>query len=347
MSYSEHIIPGNITDGRIDLKFVKTVVVSKPECITQIVNGITEEKNLSSYVQSVLRFPFNIFDYFSVAPTTSTSVKVAGKTINFTDSATENQFEPQLSLLLFTVADFYVRPNTTSPYFEFLNYKTIIELYLPYYGVVKLDPIKYMYKYVKVQYSVDIMTGDCTIYISVSNDMNDYTVTEAYQCNLGLTVPYSTSNLADIKNQQKFETISGAIAVGGGLVSLGAGIATGNVLGIAGGAGAIAGGATKIAQTQETLHPTASNYTGSGFSNLRCPRNCILTIYYPEVVIPSNYGHIYGHPYRRYVPLSEMHGYIEMGEFHTDGLFNDAYDADIDEIKTLLQSGIILPNLGE
>lgn len=347
MSYSTTIIPGNITEGRLDLKFSKAVVVSKPECITQIVNGVTDEKDLSSYVQSVIRFPFNIFDYFTVTPTTFGSVVVAGKTITFNDTSTERAFNPQLTLFLFTVADFYVRPNTTYPYFEFLNYKTIIELYLPYYGVVKLDPIKYMYKYVKVQYSVDIMTGDCTIYLSISNDMNDYTITEAYQCNLGLTVPYSTSNLADIKNQQKFETISGAIAVGGGLVGLGVGLATGNVLGVAGGAGAIAGGATKIAQTQQTLHPSASTYNGSGFSNLRCPRNCILTIYYPEVVIPSNYGHIYGHPYRRYVPLSEMHGYIEMGEFHTDGLFSTAYDADIEEIKALLQSGVILPNAGE
>lgn len=347
MSSSTHIVPGAVYDGRIDLKFAKVVAVSEPECITQIINGITDEKDLSSYVQSVIRFPFNIFSYFDIAPTTYGSVKVAGKTITFTNTATERQFEPGSPLFLFTVADFYVRPNTTYPYFQFLNYKTEIELFLPYYGIVKLDPKKYMYKYVKVQYSVDIMTGDCTIYLSISNEMIDYVMTEAYQCNLGLAVPYSTSNLADIKNQQKFETISGAIAVGGGLVGLGVGLATGNVLGVAGGAGAIAGGATKIAQTQQTLHPSASNYSGSGFSNLRCPRNCILTIYYPEVVIPSNYGHIYGHPYRRYVPLSEMHGYIEMGEFHTDGSFSTAYDADIAEIKVLMQSGVILPNAGE
>lgn len=59
-----------------------------------------------------------------------------------------------------------------------LDKMTTITLYLPFCGTLSLDPEKYMGRYVNVEYAIDLLSGNCSAFVSIIADNGNKCITD-------------------------------------------------------------------------------------------------------------------------------------------------------------------------
>lgn len=200
---------------------------------------------------------------------------------------------------------------------------TSLHLYLPFIGVVELDPNEFMNGSITVTYHVDVYTGSCLAEVKAtrSADMPNATILYTFTGNASQELPLSSSNF------------SGAIS---SLVSLAtAGIA------VASGGGLIAAGATASAihsLTHEMIHINRSGNLSSnaGIMGSRIP---YLIIGMRHGYDANAYNELYGYPANKTVYIGNCKGFtrVKAGRLRTK-----ATEAEKKEIMQLLEKGVIL-----
>lgn len=114
--------------------------------------------------------------------------------------------------------------------YDFLNYQTTIEMFLPYYGTVNLNPHDVYGKTIRVKYIVNFSTGTATIVIFEKLSENEDRVISTFETTIGVQYPLGGPIASEsfVKNAVSLAGIAiGAVAGGAVGIASGAGASTG------------------------------------------------------------------------------------------------------------------------
>ena len=194
--------------------------------------------------------------------------------------------------------------KVTKKYNSFLDYApyTKVTIHLPYIGFCELDTNIVMGHTITVTYLVDLITGACKALITMTRDDNKKQVYYEYNGQMGIDVPLSASNRAQVESSY----ISAGIGLAVSAATLGASV------GAMGGAGMTEGisnmmvtnqiGASARASTASVLDSAKSVYhyesTSAGSPNVtsasNANRSCYILIDRPTIDMPDTFNHTHG-----------------------------------------------------
>lgn len=240
---------------------------------------------------------------------------------------------------------------------NYLDYQTKIVLYIPFCGMINLDPSVWIGQTVNVYMAVDYITGSCTAYLIRDSDKVIYATAEG---NCSVDLPVTGLQAATIESQllrSKSSLDSSKLMIGAKILG---GVTAFAIAATTGGAGAAAapaviGGVTTIASTisdaykinqlNYDLHHTEAPVQQIGSSS---PLNawsgeleCRLYVYYPVVdpdVDDTTYAHSIGN-------ATVQQGTI--GSFGSSGDYAVFTNADLSDInctdseKTMINNALI------
>lgn len=209
-------------------------------------------------------------------------------------------------------------------YGNFLDYApySSYSLYIPFCGVVNLNPNIFLDHYVSVRMVVDVTTGKCTAIVYVGSD-NEYGVPIQYVDGMiGVEIPITAENMGKL-GAAVLEAVGNTAA---------AAVSTG----VAGGAFAAVGGALDV-----MFADVAPQKTGavSASGSLSMPIKMYVSVSSPRPVIPDDYGHSKGYACDITTSLSAQSGFTICYNVDTSTI-SGATDPEREQIKTLLESGV-------
>lgn len=211
-------------------------------------------------------------------------------------------------------------------YNNFLDYApySSYSLYIPFCGVINLNPNIFLDHYVSVRMVIDITTGKCTAIIYVGSE-GDYGIPIQYVDGMiGVEIPVTAENMGKL-GAAVLEAVGNTAA---------AAVSTG----VAGAAFAAVGGAIDVMFTDIAPQKTG-NISASG--SLSMPIKLYLAVSSPTIILPDNYGHTHGYCCDIMSTVNTQNGYTVCYNVDTSSI-SGATDAERTEIKTLLEGGIFI-----
>lgn len=244
---------------------------------------------------------------------------------------------------------------------------TRVSLFLPYVGMVSLNTDEVMGHTLSIKYNIDIVTGGCVAMVLVDSD-----VMYQFSGHCAITMPLTGADFTGIagalmQTVKAAATIgaaaSGNMAVAGGLAGMPVKQSTNNIKTTArnpdtgrqittgtfsetesteAAFGSIVGktSANTVSSIMGSKPEIAHTGTFSGNTGYLGVRRPYLIIERPNLCNPANYGKFNGYPSMQSVSLGAISGYTEVQQIQLTGL--PATNPELDEIHTLLKSGVIL-----
>ena len=269
------------------------------ELTTNMMTGIYN--NLIDNVQSIRLMPFSGSDLGAISLVNGISCGW------WTHTANVNKLTPDKSI---KTAGSYELKKSFNGWADYSPY-TSIELYLPYLGWMELDTNLFMGHTIKVEYTLDVLCGVITYYISC-----DKTFVMTKSAKVACDIPISLTSGIDV-----FSDIAKNV---GGAVS---NVANARPIGL------VSGGA------QVTTPKLVGDATESG--KLWMPTKCAIRITRPAYTRASNYASRYGYPCYGSYKLSELSGFTVIENYkshYTKGIKKEEEDM----IKSMMESGVYL-----
>ena len=315
-------------------------------------NAIMKDSSIASYVLSFVYYPFDVttISQKSSSGTYSYVIVNDGKLTDYQDGTFETSGSTQGHMITSAyditnmgyaiIADFTIPDGTTFKDYEPVSY---YELWIPFVGWVKLNPVDILGKRIIVYYAIDIGSGMATAYVKQwSADSPLYSAS----CQVGSRLPINTTNEEQLTRQKQNNVLNLAVGLIGAGVSGGIG-ALGNPLALVGGALSGTKAISSFVNTNNMMFELAHTSLFSSETSLYGNINkVILRVRYRNVSIvgsESIYAHIQGKPLNRYTSLLNITGYTEIPELHyKSSTFTYITKTEIDEIVSLAKNGIIL-----
>lgn len=198
-----------------------------------------------------------------------------------------------------------------------------IQLYLPFIGIVEVDPDEFMNGSMKIVYSIDIYTGSCLakIFASRSPDMPTDTLIYTYTGVAAQRLPLTSSNFSGALNS--------IIGAAGGIAK---GVATGGAVGII-------NGVTSVGHSlsHEMVHVAHSSELSSN-AGIMAPREPFLIITRRKSYDANSYNQLYGYPTNKTVFLGNCSGFTRIKACL---LKSSATELEKSELIKLLKTGVI------
>lgn len=285
-----------------------------------------------SCVSSCIYFPFDISSIFDVVPVNfvgfgSYQHDVTGYGIN---RVSWNKGVKDLG-------ETFIRPTFNN----FLDFAAVeIYCFLPYIGFVSLQTDKYMGKTLKIQYAVDIHSGECCAMLFANGTLMD-----SYDGQIGIMNPITSEDLSGYAQAQisGIKSALGSVAGGGisGAMAGSKGGAYGAIAGAVVGSGLGAVNAGMTAYGLMNMKPqlfSSGGYSGALGANL--PQYAFLVFAIHETEEPANLVVTHGKPSNRSGNVGSFSGFLSVNSVN---LFcGDATDEEKQEILSMLYSGIII-----
>lgn len=231
----------------------------------------------------------------------------------------------------------YIRPTFNN----FLDFEAVdIYLFLPYIGFVQLQPEKYTGKTLKIQYAIDIHSGECCAMLFANGTLMD-----TYDGQCGIQQPITSEDLSGYLQAQLtgIKSAAGNI-LGGGISGAMAGAKGGMYGAIAGAAVGSGLGAASAAVTAYGLsHMKPQLFSSGGYSGAlgaNLPQYAFLIFAIHETEEPANLIQTYGKPSNKSGNVGNFSGFLSVNSVN---LFcGDATDEEKQEILSMLHSGVII-----
>lgn len=224
-------------------------------------------------------------------------------------------------------SQYYSTPEYTKTideyYGSFIDYtpNTKIMLYLPFIGFTEISADDAMAGAISIKYNIDLMTGDCVAFVRIRSKYTN-SVMYQYRGNCAAQIPLTGRDFSQI--------ISAGLTAA---ANIGLTAATG---------GALAPTAIKsvlsVAASKPNLERGGS--IGGNASHLTGYTPYLLFMR-PAASHPKSYEKYKGRPSNITETLANLTGYTEVDELITSG-FSRASQSEVEEIKSLLSSGIYL-----
>lgn len=237
----------------------------------------------------------------------------------------------------FVVADFKM-PNPTS----FLDYEPFsqYELYIPFYGWLKLDIDLVKDARLLVYYSSNRDDGSATVYVF---DWTNNKIIFSSPCQLGIRLSITYTNQQELTAQKNAVGLNLAVGLVSSALSIGMGVAKGSPISVAKGTIAGASAITSAINAYSLMFPKASASFGDSTTALYTPLQVRLRTIKTINNVSSHMAQFrskYGSPLRDTRVLNQLTGFTVVGEIHLENI--NAYKREKDEIERLLKLGVIL-----
>ena len=212
--------------------------------------------------------------------------------------------------------------NVREYYGNVLDYAplTEISLFLPFIGIVKLDPADVMRGAVSVKYRVDVITGACLAEVRVNRDTFN-PVMYTYAGSAIVSYPISSGSYAS--------AVTGALSIAAGVAGT---IASGGAL-----APALIGGALGATHLHANVQHSGSF---SGCAGAMGGKKPYLIRSRPQSATPYGFETIQGKPAARKVKLSSCDGITKVDSVDLKGI--TATETELRMIEAALKQGVIV-----
>ena len=313
--------------------------------ILKILNSLVDktigDDKLASYIISLIAFPVSGNELITEVKAPSklllkdddTSITVEQDDVNYPTSGT---IEP------FIANEFTILPK----YNNFLDYEpyTTYEIYLPFYGWLKLNSYQILNEHLVVTYIPQVDSEQCSIIIGKGDIINGCKeVIAEVTCQLGIQIPINSTNLGQINREKGANILNSIVGSLSGVAMAGVGVATGNPLMAVAGGATLIGSVTSGISKDMTMQPEAQSKTGSSYDGALGDRIFKLRVTYPKIAVDSlpQYAKFIGRPLQKNVLLSSLTGYTVVGGVHIENL-GTATDNEKTDIENKLRKGVII-----
>lgn len=223
-----------------------------------------------------------------------------------------------------------VLPEGATP--TFIDYSGTVLVYLPFIGYKEIPLEICMNKFLRIQYNIDIVSGECqvTLYTSSSNSAdlttNYGTPFVKYSGSIAVDIPLTSSNRSNIESAM-LQNVMGAGASA--------------VMGNAGGVLSNAGGFVNNALFGQVHYETKGVPTPScELLDKFIPFLVYIRPHYQNTDnFRSNYGHSIGYKCNNVYTIGSLKGFTKVYDFDTDGI--KGTEEEKQELKRIMESGFI------
>lgn len=231
-----------------------------------------------------------------------------------------NELPSNYSPIKVIKSDFEITPRF-SGLLKWLNYSpfTNIQMFLPYVGIVDINPQLVMGKKCTLKYIYDVILGNCQACLYVKDVNNKSIEIGKWSGQLAIDIPITASNAVRMGVGQ----FTGALDAISSFFH-------GDIL------GAIKEGIGVATQPFHSMTKGSPSSACDGFDM----QNAYLIIDSPIYKYPSQFGHIYGYPCELYLHLNDLHGFVQCENVHIDGI--PCMEEERVELLALLEEGVYL-----
>ena len=309
--------------------------------LNSLVEKTINDDTIASYIISLIVFPIagdklsnnNLNPEKLLIKDDETSISVTQGDVSY----------PRGGILVPVIANqFTIKPK----YNNFLDYEpyTTYELYLPFYGWLKLNSYQILNEQLVVTYVPQVDSEQCTIIISKGATIGgSKEVIAEVTCQLGIQIPINSTNVERINREKTANTLNSIVGTISGVAIAGAGAVTGNPLAVVAGGATAIGSITSGLSKNMTMLPSAQSKTGSSYDGALGDRTFKLRITYPKIAVDdiSKYAKYIGRPLQSNVKLNTLTGYTIVGGVHIENL-DTATDNEKTDIENQLRKGVII-----
>lgn len=226
-------------------------------------------------------------------------------------------------------SQYYSTPEYTKTideyYGSFIDYtpNTKIMLYLPFIGFNEITADDAMAGALSIKYNIDLLTGDCVAFVRIRSKYTN-SVMYQYKGNCAAQIPLTGRDFSQIISAG----LSAATNIGFKIATGGASEITGSIL----------NSVKSVASTKPNVNRGGAIVGNASHLTGYTP---YLLFMRPAASHPQNYERYKGRPSNITATLSSLTGYTEVDSLITSG-FSTASSSEIEEIKSLLSTGIYL-----
>lgn len=225
-----------------------------------------------------------------------------------------------------------VIPEFYQNYLDYAPY-TKAHVYLPFVGIVELDPDDIIGHAVSIKYHVDSYNGSCIAQITVAKSDYSNTIYQ-FSGNCAVELPLAGGSQASIRAGMIMAAASGITSVVGGIASAAAGSIGGAVGSLVSGAGSVAG---HLVSQKSSVQHSGSFGASFGAMGIKKPYIIVRRPIQKEI---TNYNIEYGFPAHKKVIIGSCTGYLRVLEVHVKS--PTATDEEKRAIEKALKNGIFV-----
>lgn len=231
-----------------------------------------------------------------------------------------NELPSNYSPIKVIKSDFEITPRF-SGLLKWLNYSpfTNIQMFLPYVGIVNINPQLVMGKKCTLKYIYDVILGNCQACLYVKDVNNKSVEIGKWSGQLAIDIPITASNAVRMGVGHFTGTLDAISS-----------FLHGDIL------GAIKDG---IGVATQPFHSMTKGNPSSACDSFDM-QNVYLIIDSPIYKYPAQFGHIYGFPCELYLHLNDLHGFVQCENVHIDGI--PCMEEERVELLALLEEGVYL-----
>lgn len=311
--------------------------------LNKLVEKTINDDTLASYVISLIAFPIDS-TYLSLGKNILNPEKLLIKDDVTSIPITQGDVDyPKGGVLsAIDVIQFTIQPK----YNNFLDYEpyTTYEIYLPFYGWLKLNSYQILNEQLVVTYYPQVDSEQCSITISKGAIIGrSKEVIAEVTCQLGIQIPINSTNVERINREKTANTLNSIVGtISGAAIGVG-GAVTGNPLAAVGGVSMAIGSITSGLSKNMTMLPSAQSKTGSSYDGAMGDRVFKLRVTYPKIAVDdmTKYAKYIGRPLQTNVKLNTLSGYTIVGGVHIENLAT-ATDNEKTDIENQLRKGVII-----
>lgn len=213
-------------------------------------------------------------------------------------------------------------PEKFNNYLDYSPY-TKVSAYLPFIGMVTLDPDEVIGSLLFLDYRVELLTGTCVATLRVKKGNMD-AILYQFNGNMGVTLPLSASDFGRVYSN----LIGGALAMGVGAM-------TGGVGGVA------LTTALQATNTAMNAKPNISKAGGMGGNSGMCGNmSAYVILDYVVPDVPDGYKTFKGKPTNKYLRVGSLNGFISLDSYYLD--IPNLNEAEREELDGILKDGFII-----
>lgn len=306
-----------------DFERIKNIIYSSDlQAIEYLKSGLWQYNETPvNCIIDICYIPFNIEAYVIKSP----------KLLQFGSLVCDGESEhiPRISLnniILSTIPVTNVNMPILPTYNDFRDYETVLySLYLPYYGIIKLDSTV-VGSILRVKSYFDAWTTELKYYVYI-----DSSLVGSYNCNVGKHISVQGNDWLN-KSRQNVEATQ--------QLSVDTARAGVNALAL-NPSGVLTNGINAITNAQTLLEYPQTMTSGvmSAGNNIHDDMNFYLIIEEYETIKPSNLYEMYGIPSDIIARLNTCSGFTQISDIR---LISKALKEEQDEIVNLLLQGVII-----
>ena len=231
-----------------------------------------------------------------------------------------NELPSNYSPIKVIKSDFEITPKF-SGLLKWLNYSpfTNIQMFLPYVGIVDINPQLVMGKKCTLKYIYDVILGNCQACLYVKDENNKTVEIGKWSGQLAIDIPITASNAV----RMGVGHLTGTLDAIGNFFKGNFGNSFMDLIGVA----------------TQPFHSMTKGSPSSSCDSFDM-QNAYLIIDSPVYKYPSEFGHIYGYPCELYLYLNNLHGFVQCENVHIDGI--PCMEEERVELLALLEEGVYL-----